>query len=413
MVAWLRLLLPGLLAVIGWTLPAPQQPDGSPLAPAWQQKLAGQVLHLAISPDGRCVAAVTERRPTPIEMKRQPVEPERRVAVIDAAGRPLWETAVPPQVSYVHSFAVAPGCSWVALGEYPPNGWSGGEVPPTTVLLLDENGTRQALRIAGVAESIAIGHAGDALALGLTAREGEPNICIITPAGRVVASADDRLTYRAPLLTFSDDDQHVIVTRFFGVGVLDRHGKAVWGVVEPPTWTALSPALRWRGIDASRDLKWFAAHYAPMHFSQGGNVALLGADGNLVWQRANLWEPDAVMAPDGRYVVVQGAPMRGEDHEPDDPDVAYSIVDRQGKTLAERRIPRALLWFVAGDGRSIVFSERSAGEPFNTDLVVRDSALNVQSRTSLGRSLPGRAWHRDSGLIVVSDGDLLRAYRVR
>jgi hypothetical protein len=415
-----RVFLAGLLAVIGWPLASPPQPDEAALFPAWEQTLSGSFLQLAVSPDGRCVAAVTERQPTPIEAKRQPSEPERRVVVFDAAGQPLWATAVPPQVSHVLAFALAPGCAWAALSEYPPNGWKAGEVPPTTLLLLDENGTRQAVPIAGIVESIAISHASDALALGLTSRKGDPNICIVTPAGQVVASAGDDITYRAPLLTFSDDDRHVIVTGFFGVGVLDRHGTAVWGIVEPPAERRLAsevrrrPAVLWRGIDPSGDLKWFAAHYAPMHGFQGGEVALLAADGHLVWQRTNLWEPDAVIAPDGRYVVVQGAPMRGEDREPDSPDVVYSIVDRQGKTLAERRIPRALLWFVTGDGQTIVFSERSATEPFNTDLVVRDAALNVKSRVSLGRSLSGKAWHRDSGLVVVvTSGSLLRAYRIR
>ena len=144
------------------------------------------------------------------------------------------------------------------------------------------------------------------------------------------------------------------------------------------------------------------------HGPQAGSVALLDERGNVVWER-QMWEPHSIIAPDGSYVVVQGAARKlREEEEPEEPDVVTSLVDRTGKTLVVARLPKiSPPWFVSTDSKLIVFHEYIAGHWW---LVVRDRSLNAVSRT---RDVPNFGpCHSDSGLIVVGENNTLRAYRL-
>lgn len=399
-------------------------PAGRELTPDWTLTLPGPVSSAAFSADGSCLAVVShEPRPG-------------RIVLIDRSGQRAWDFA-PPQVLAGDALAVAPNCAWVAFdatrdGRLPPAGrreaspYSGGGGRDTNpaaaypgadrrgdlpgqgrggpridgaVGIRRRDGTSFVVSVEGLPSSIAINHAGDLLAVGT---EGRGNLFIATPDGRVVRALE-RFTGRAPQVVFSADDKFIVVTGWYGVGVITSAGERVWG----PWPLTGSDAKRtdWRRIDPSRDLQWFAAQQGPMYGPDGGSFALLSSSGEVAWRGPDVWDPQAKIAPDGSYFVVLGRERaRGRDIDDGAPG-RLSIMDRSGRILVSKDLPRPTLECVSLDGRWILM--REVDQAARTWLVGRDKTLAPSWRVGQAERY---AVSVESGLIVGWIGGRISGY---
>jgi hypothetical protein len=293
--------------------------------------------------------------------------------------------------------AVAPGCAFVAFEASRDADLRAG-MPNGTVGLKRRDGPPQAIHVDGRPNSIAISHAADLIAIGT---EGRMNIVLASPDGRVVR-AIQRFTATAPQLSFSVDDKFIVVNGWYGVGVLTRAGETVWG-----PWPMGAPAKRtdWRRIDASRDLQWFAAEQGPMHGPDGGSFALLASTGEVAWQGPPVWGADAKIAPDGSFFVAVGGERRQGREIDDGAPARVTVMDRTGRVLASKTLPRPVLEAISPDGRFIVAREIDASA--QVWLVGRDRALAPAWRVGPADTYAVSA---ESGLIVTWSGGEISAY---
>jgi hypothetical protein len=333
------------------------------LKPTWTLSLPGPVAAASIAPDGSCIAVVSVA-PTP-----------GRIVLIDRNGQRLWDFAPPAIPTSV--VAVAPGCAWVAFDATRESDrravdgqWT--VVDTGRVAVRRRDGTVVEILVSGRPDSIAISPAADLIAIGSEVPKADGNaVTLASPDGRIVHTARRR-SYQAPRVVFSRDGQFVVVSGWYGVGVLSRTGERVWG---PWTTEGGQPGRRdWRGIDASRDLKWFAAAQGPMHGPDGGSYAILSSTGEVAWEGPSVWAADARIAPDGSFFVSAGLEMRSANHQEDEKRPArVAVMDRAGRVLAASSILRPMLEGVTDDGRYILIRETDAtGRPW---LVGRDRSL--------------------------------------
>ena len=220
-------------------------------------------------------------------------------------------------------------------------------------------------------------------------------------------SAIDRSGDVTSDLLFSADDRAIVVTGGYGVGVVSRTGQRVWG--PHPLVPGTPGRTDWRRIDASRDLRWFAAHQGPMHGPQGGVFAILSSSGETVWQGPPVWSPEAKMAPDGSFMAAAGRERRaGEEFESEGTPGRLAVIDWSGRTLAARELRSFALEGVSADSRYIVCRESDA-RTSRTRIVGRDRALTTAWATAPAE---GSALNLESGLIVTWAGGRISAYRV-
>jgi hypothetical protein len=201
-----------------------------------------------------------------------------------------------------------------------------------------------------------------------------------------------RFSGSAPQLSFSADDGFIVVRGWYGVGVMTRAGESVWG-----PWPIGAQAKRsdWRRIDASRDLQWFAAKQRPMHGPDGGTFALLSSTGEVAWQGPPVWGADVKMAPDGSYFVAVGRERRPGSDIDDGAPARVAVMDRTGRTLAAKTMPRPVLEAISPDGRFILMREIDGRA--RAWLVGRDRGLEPAWRVG---PADGYSVHAESGLIL-------------
>jgi hypothetical protein len=355
------------------------------LTPAWTAMVPGTVTSAAIAADGSCVAVAT-RQPLP-----------GRIMLFDRNGRPAWDFA-PPQV-ITFPVAVAPGCALVAFdASRDPDLRT--NAPKGTVGLQTRGGPPLAIPVDGRPSSVAISRAGDLVAIGT---DGRVNVVLASPDGRVVRALQ-RFSATAPQLSFSADDTSIIVNGWYGVGVITRAGETVWG-----PWPTGGPPKRtdWRRIDASRDLRWFAAQQGPMHGPDGGSVALLSSTGEVVWQGPPVWGADARVAPDGSFLVAVGRDRRQGMDIDDGAPVRVMVMDRTGRPLASTTMPRPALEAISPDGRFILMREIDpSGRIW---LVGRNPSLAPAWRIGPADSY---IVHAESGLVLAWSGGRILGYLV-
>jgi hypothetical protein len=353
------------------------------LTPAWTATVPGTIVSAAVAADGSCVAVVAEQ-PLP-----------GRIVLFDKNGLRAWEFA-PPQV-ITSPIAVAPGCAFVAF-EASRDADLRTSTPQGTVGLKRRDGPLQAVRVDGRPDSIAISHTADLIAIGT---EGRMNIVLASPDGRVVRALQ-RFTATAPQLSFSVDDRLIVVNGWYGVGVITRAGENVWG-----PWPMGGPGKRtdWRRIDASRDLQWFAAEQGPMHGPDGGSFALLASTGEVAWQGPPVFGATAKIAPDGSYFVAVGRERRQGVEIDDGAPGRVDVMDRTGRVLASKTMPRPVLEAISPDGRFIVAREIDARAQIW--VVGRDRALAPAWRVG---PVDTYAVSAESGLIVTWSGGEISGY---
>ena len=343
------------------------------LTPGWTTPMVGDISTAAVAADGSCVALVT-RQPAP-----------GRILLFDRNGARAWEVA-PPQV-ITSPVAVAPGCAFVAFDASRDQDIRSG-MPKGTVGVQRRGGPPVAIAVDGRPNSIAISHAADLVAIGT---EGRTNVVLASPDGRVVRTLQ-RFSATAPQLTFSADDAFVLIRGWYGVGVITRAGDSVWG---PFPTSAQAKRSDWRRIDASRDLQWFAAEQGPMHGPDAGTFALLSSTGEVAWQGPSVWGADVKMAPDGSYFVAVGRERRVGTDIDDGGPARVEVMDRTGRTLASKTMPRPVLEAISPDGRFILMREIDGRA--RVWLVGRDRALDPAWRVG---PADGYVVHAESGLIV-------------
>jgi len=343
------------------------------LTPAWTTTIAGDIMSAAIAADGSCVAVVSQQ-PAP-----------GRIVLFDRGGLRAWDFSLPQVITY--PVAVAPGCAFVAF-EASRDADLRTSLPRGTVGLKRREGPPLAIAVDGRPSSIAISRAGDLIAIGT---EGRTNIFLASPDGRVVRALQ-RFSATAPQVSFSADDGFIVISGWYGVGVITRAGESVWG-----PWPMSGQAKRsdWRRIDASRDLQWFAAEQGPMHGPDAGSFALLSSGGEVAWQGPPVWAADARVAPDGSYFVAVGRERRQGAEIDDGAPARVTVMDRTGRVLASKTMPRPALEAVSLDGRFILMRELDPSA--RTWLVARDRSLSPAWRVG---SADNYAVNTESGLIV-------------
>jgi hypothetical protein len=343
------------------------------LTPGWTTAIVGDVVTAAVAADGSCVALVTQ----------QP--PPGRILLFDRNGARTWDVAPPQAITF--PVAVAPGCAFVAFDASRDQDLRTG-MTRGTVGLQRRGGPPVAIAVEGRPNSIAISHAGDLVAIGT---EGRTNVFLASPDGRVVRTLQ-RFSGTAPQLSFSADDGFIVIRGWYGVGVMTRTGDGVWG---PWPMSAQAKRSDWRRIDASRDLQWFAAEQGPMHGPDAGTFALLSSTGEVAWQGPPVWGADVKMAPDGSYFVAVGRERRlGTDIDDGGP-ARVEVMDRTGRTLASKTMPRPVLEAISPDGRFILMREIDGQA--RVWLVGRDRALAPAWRVG---PADGYFVHAESGLIL-------------
>ncbi len=343
------------------------------LTPGWTSAIAGDVVTAAVAADGSCVALATQ----------QP--PPGRILLFDRSGARAWDVALPQVPTF--PVAVAPGCAFVAFDASRDQDIRSG-MPKGTVGLQRRGGPPVAIAVDGRPNSIAISHAGDLVAIGT---EGRTNIVLASQDGRVVRALQ-RFSATAPQLSFSADDGFIVVRGWYGVGVITRAGDNVWG---PFPTSAKAKRSDWRRIDASRDLQWFAADQGPTHGPDAGTFALLSSTGEVAWQGPPVWGADVKMAPDGAFFVAVGRERRlGTDIDDGGP-ARVEVMDRTGRTLASKTMPRPVLEAISPDGRFIMMREIDGRA--RVWLVGRDRALEPAWRVG---PADGYVVHAESGLVV-------------
>jgi hypothetical protein len=343
------------------------------LTPAWTTTGIGDVVTAAVAADGSCVALVAA----------QP--PPSRIVLVDGRGIRAWDVALPQGIT--SPVAVAPGCAFVAF-----DASRGGDlrtaIPKGTVGLKRREGAPLAVPVDGRPDSIAISRAGDLIAIGTG---GRTNIVLASPDGRIVRALQ-RFSATAPQVSFSADDRFVVIRGWYGVGVMTRSGDTVWG---PFPTGVQSKRTDWRRIDASRDLQWFAAEQGPMHGPDAGSFALLSSTGEVAWQGPPVWGADARMAPDATYFVAVGRERRPGTDIDDGGPARVEVMDRTGRTLASKTMPRPVLEAISPDGRFILMREIDGKA--RVWLVGRNRALEPAWRVG---PADGYVVHVESGLIL-------------
>jgi hypothetical protein len=378
-----------------WTAHAQQNPYPSQyqafgtspmrdLLPAWTATVPGTVMAAAVASDGSCVAVVV---PQPLP---------GRIALFDRNGQRAWDFA-PAQMA-TFPVAVAPGCAFVVF-EASRGVDPRANTPKGAVGLRRRDGQTQAIVVDGRPSSIAISRAGDLIAIGT---EGRVNITLASPDGRVLR-AFERFTATAPQLSFSADDTFIVVNGWYGVGVMTRTGDRVWGPW--PAGAVQAKRTDWRRIDASRDLQWFAAQQGPMHGPDAGSFALLSSTGEVVWQGPPVWGAEARMAPDGSYFVAAGRERRPGTDIDDGAAARVVVMDRTGRVLASKDMPRPGLEAIPLDGRFILMREIDPSA--RTWIVGRDRNLAPSWRIGGGDDY---AVHAESGLVVAWSGGRIAGY---
>ncbi len=343
------------------------------LTPGWTTTVVGDVVTAAVAADGSCVALAI----------RQP--PPGRILLFDRNGARAWDVA-PPHV-LTSPIAVAPGCAFVAFDASRDGDLRTG-MPKGTVGLQRRGGPPVALTVDGRPDAIAVSHAGDLIAIGT---EGRTNIFLASPAGRVVRALQ-RFSGTAPQLSFSADDGFIVIRGWYGVGVMTRDGDSVWG---PFPASPQSKRSDWRRIDASRDLQWFAAEQGPMHGPDAGSFALLSSTGEVAWQGPPVWGADVKMAPDASFFVAVGRERRPGTDIDDGAPARVEVIDRTGRTLASKTMPRPALEAISPDARFILMREIDGRA--RVWLVGRTRALEPAWRVGPAE---GYVAHAESGLIL-------------
>jgi hypothetical protein len=153
----------------------------------------------------------------------------------------------------------------------------------------------------------------------------------------------------APLIEaeFAPDSKRLVMKGWFATGILDLEGQWLW-------------ESRARNLVASRNLSLFATLSAPMHGPQGGEIAILDAQGTAVWQSV-AWNASMAIAPDGSFVAFGTTPEKANQPTtapfPVAPELSETpevrVLDKSGKVLAQSTFNGTLIG-VSADSKCIL-----------------------------------------------------------
>lgn len=374
----------GWMLLVGISPGIEAQTPSSTAAPQlqWEKRLAGRVRNFEFSSDGRYLAALTDKG----------------IALLETSGRLLWElpySSISPWIRETDIFstttvAVAPKGQWVAVG---------GTINYRYVWVLDKRGRKQwYVKTTGTPQALAITRQGDLLAIGTAGG----HVYLVSLHGKVLT--DVKLAKLGEIviisaLSFSADDAVLRTTRGVGiVALLNRHGKVVW-----------KRDGAWLTVTASRGRHWFIVtdnwRGVPLYDEPVDTVTLFSEDGKEVW-RKSLHFVEALIAPDGSYVVVAGALQSPAEPSPPIEERVVLVLDWQGHVLAEWQDEDVgSLLFISQDGRHIVTGQVS-------HWVCRDREGRIIQHLEREWSTQPKTPASDLSFLVIAREDTLRAYRV-
>lgn len=351
-------------------VPAPQK--------LWESTFPDRVLSVSIASSGSCIATLTDKT----------------AEVRNEDGRSGWSQPVVGDALDIAfgRVAVSPQCDWTAV-------FLSRNTRPPTLQIFGRDRSRMSISL-------------DAM-VGLDANSANVSSLSISPDGKlaavgfesgriwIVTRSGTIQTRLGPLpapqidAEFTPDGKRLVMKGWYTTGLMDFDGQ----------WSFQSGA---RNLAASRNLSLFATLTSPMHGPQGGDIAILDAQGKILWKEMS-WNASMAIAPDGSFVAFATTPEKA-------PQVAGSAVswtpaladtseirlrDKSGKILATRTFNGWVVG-VSSDSRCILVEEKG-----KQDLV----GLNRQL-VEVWRLPNAQSPHLEGGLILELDGNKIRASRM-
>lgn len=352
-----------------------------PEAPlAWEREVAGRVITLSVSPDGRCVVAATTRG----------------LVLLDANDtlrwqRPYfnrWMAATVESIENKESIiTISPECRWMAI-----NGTSNYRY----VRLVGANGVSLApIATPGTPVGIAINHRGDELVVGTAAG----HLLFVNSRGRVLRDVRfKRGIFDA--VEFSPDDAFVLTSEAgYTVGLFTRAGDTVW------TRSSDKYIFVWPSADWER----FVVKSAPWHGLPINTVEILARDGRTIWQRDEILAATVQIINDGHRFVVSSAPESDEFENPS-LQMTPTMLDRDGNVLSAGELS-------AEQPPPVDLAVRCVASAYDKPLVCRDQ--NGKGLWQVSDILGQKLWSYTPDLTLIATAQttgavsVVRAYRPR
>jgi hypothetical protein len=351
-------------------IPAPQK--------LWESPYPSRVLSMAVSPGGTCVAILTE---TTAEVRND-------------LGRLTWASPIVGDQQDIGfgRIAVSPQCDWAAV-------FVSRNTRPPVLQIFGRNRSRMSISLdamvgldpnAANVSSLSISPDGKLLAVGFEAGR----VWVVTKSGGI----QNRLgPLMAPQIDveFAPDSKRLVMKGWFATGLMTFEGPWQW------QYDA-------RNLTASRNLGLFATLAAPMHGPQGGEIAIVDAQGKAVWKEM-AWDASMAIAPDGSFVTFATTPEKPQQRTtppyPVTPELVdtpnVQVRDKTGKVLASRAFNGTVVG-VSSDSRCILLQQTSS-----RDLV----GVNRQL-VEAWRLRSAKEPRHDGSLILELDGNKIRASRM-
>jgi hypothetical protein len=346
--------------------------DETPACPAWEVALPGDIEELAMSPDGRCVAALWG-----------PGHEATVVTVFGADGSRLWDAelkAINPWLQAEH-VAVAPGCRWVVLS---------GTAGYRYVWAVDRRGARWHLATKGTPEGVEVSHGGDLVVIGTA----NGRIYLVSALGEVLRQVEFGWGVTREI-RFREDDRYFIAN---GGGLFERAGDL-----------RLKRTIWWAPFNASQDFARFVVVDQAGHGPNVGQIHLVEANGGLVWYDS-LCEVDGMIAFDGSFAMVRGGEILGPESPPACAPATIRIVGESGSLVGETEEGPCTTRFLAQDDHCIVLS-RQDQVTGRVDLECRDRQFNLVWWLPAVRPAYVETWRAGVRWIAFADWRTIRAYR--
>ena len=245
----------------------------------WETTLPSRILSLTLARGGACIGVLT---PSSAEVR-------------DEMGRRTWASPIvgDPQDIGFGRIAVSPQCDWTAV-------FISRNTRPPMLQIFGRNGYRTSISLdamvgldpnAANVSSLSISPDGKLVAAGFEAGR----VWVVSRSGSIQNRLGPMMAHQIDV-EFAPDSKRLVMKGWFATGLLNLNGDWLW-------------ESKGRNLVASRNLSLFATLTAPMHGSQGGEIAILDAHGTQIWQQM-AWNAGMAIAPDGSFVAFSTTPEK-------------------------------------------------------------------------------------------------------
>jgi len=212
------------------------------LKPSWLKTLTDRHEGAVLAENGRCIV----------------VTRKRVIEVLRPSGDAWWSWDFGAFNKYILPLnaAVSPGCDAIVVP---------GRSEYRYTWIVEQNGARRSVATKIAPSDAAFDHSGQFIALGTSGQ----TLRLLTRTGKLVWQRDLDVAITSDL-TFSDDDQFIVLQGWGGIGLVRIDGT--------PEWTQPSNRMR-----ASRDLKTFVSSYEPNHGPGWSTIGVHDDTGRTLW----------------------------------------------------------------------------------------------------------------------------------